>query len=445
MKNRRRGALLLALVVGTGAFEAPAWAATTVISHPLYGESTNLTGQDASGKPDGMDDATWTALQDDVIEYSEIPNLVEYRSILGKTQTAMIEGNAGSMVEMSDDLSSMTPDMRDMISDLKNPSESSMSTEEKQAVLTQVSDALSGLMPAMKDTISYLKYQAESSTSAEGQQALLTLANMLESSKNQTNSGISTLVTKLKQGLYPSKVALIAGMNSAFVGYQSLVELRDMYQAQVEMYQRMLERSTRQQALGSATALDVQQAQVDLQGAQLSLSKTEEQLRSVRDAIALTLGWNAADAEKVTIGALPAYDANYMAGRNLEADIAEARLHNVSYGSAMSTVDRNLTGYTTTDIARRSAEQNLNITMTDFYNAAVQAGTQYESAQLGFQIADRQKASADRMFADGMVSATDYTGAELQYIATKMQADISAVNASAAVLSYQAALQGILS
>ena len=184
---------------------------------------------------------------------------------------------------------------------------------------------------------------------------------------------------------------------------------------------------------------------MDLQGAQLSLSKTEEQLRSVRDAIALTLGWNAADAEKVTIGALPAYDANYMAGRNLEADIAEARLHNVSYGSAMSTVDRNLTGYTTTDIARRSAEQNLNITMTDFYNAAVQAGTQYESAQLGFQIADRQKASADRMFADGMVSATDYTGAELQYIATKMQADISAVNASAAVLSYQAALQGILS
>jgi len=83
--------------------------------------------------------------------------------------------------------------------------------------------------------------------------------------------------------------------------------------------------------------------------------------------------------------------------------------------------------------------------MTDLYNAAVQAGTQYESAQLGFQIADRQKASADRMFAAGMVSATDYAGTELQYIASKMQADISAVNASAAVLSYQAALQGILS
>ena len=409
MKNRRAGALLLALVVGTGAFETPAWAATTVISHPLYGESTNLTGQDASGRPDGMDDATWAALQDDVIEYSEIPNLVEYRSILGKTQTAMISANASSMVEMSDALSSAIKDMRDTISDLRDQAESSTSAEEKRALLI--------------------------GSGSESPKAL----------ENQTNSGISTLVTKLKQGLHPSKVALIAGMNSAFVGYQSLVELRDMYQAQVAMYQRMLERSTRQQALGSATALEVQQAQVNLQGAQLSLSKTEEQLRSVRDAIALTLGWNAADTAKVTIGTLPAYDASYMAGRNLEADIAEAKLHNVSYGTAMGTVDKNLTGYTTTDIARRSAEQNLNISMTDLYNAAVQAGTQYESAQLGFQIADRQKASADRMFAAGMVSATDYAGTELQYIASKMQADISAVNASAAVLSYQAALQGILS
>ena len=418
MKNRRAGALLLALVVGTGAFETPAWAATTVISHPLYGESTNLTGQDASGRPDGMDDATWAALQDDVIEYSEIPNLVEYRSILGKTQTAMISANASSMVEMSDALSSAIKDMRDTISDLRDQAESSTSAEEKQALLMQAK-----LM------------EAAIGSGSESPKAL----------ENQTNSGISTLVTKLKQGLHPSKVALIAGMNSAFVGYQSLVELRDMYQAQVAMYQRMLERSTRQQALGSATALEVQQAQVNLQGAQLSLSKTEEQLRSVRDAIALTLGWNAADTAKVTIGTLPAYDASYMAGRNLDADIAEAKLHNVSYGTAMGTVDKNLTGYTTTDIARRSAEQNLNITMTDLYNAAVQAGTQYESAQLGFQIADRQKASADRMFAAGMVSATDYAGTELQYIASKMQADISAVNASAAVLSYQAALQGILS
>lgn len=418
MKNRKYMAALLILTLGAYGLGSPALAATTTVSHPLYGESHTLTGQDASGRPDGMDDATWAMLMDDVIEYSEIPDLVEYRSIIGRTQTAMIDGRADGMVQVVDALSGAIRDLRDTISDLQEKATDSTSEEEKQAYLMQIKG---------------MEYAISSTNSASPTYA-----------KNQMESGISTLVTKMKQGLHPTKVALISGMNGAFVGYQSLVELREMYADQVGMYEGMYDRAVRQQALGSATALEVQQAKVNLEGAKLSLSDTEEKLRSVKDAIALTLGWNAADTAKVTIGKLPAYDASFMAGRNLEADIAEARLHNVAYGSAMGTVDKNITGYTATDIQRRSAEQNLNITMTELYNTAVQAGTTAESAQLGFRIADRQKDSAERMLAAGMMSLTDYKAASMQYIASKMQADMSAINASAAVLNYQNALQGIL-
>ena len=418
MKKKKYMTALLILTLGAYGLGSPALAATTTVSHPLYGESHTLTGQDASGRPDGMDDATWAALMDDVIEYSEIPDLVEYRSILGRTQTAMIDGRADGMVQMVDALSGAISDLRDTISDLLEKATDSTSEEEKQAYLMQIKG---------------MEYAISSTNSASPTYA-----------KNQMESGISTLVTKMKQGLHPTKVALISGMNGAFVGYQSLVELREMYADQVGMYEGMYERAVRQQALGSATALEVQQAKVNLESAKLSLSDTEEKLRSVKDAIALTLGWNAADTAKVTIGNLPAYDASFMAGRNLEADIAEARLHNVAYGSAMGTVDKNITGYTATDIQRRSAEQNLNITMTELYNTAVQAGTTAESAQLGFQIADRQKASAERMLAAGMMSLTDYKAASMQYIASKMQANMSVINASAAVLNYQNTLQGIL-
>ena len=418
MKKKKYMTARLILTLGAYGLGSPALAATTTVSHPLYGESHTLTGQDASGRPDGMDDATWAALMDDVIEYSEIPDLVEYRSIIGRTQTAMIDGRADGMVQVVDALSSAISDLRDTISDLQEKAADSTSEEEKQAYLMQIKG---------------MEYAISSTNSASPTYA-----------KNQMESGISTLVTKMKQGLHPTKVALISGMNGAFVGYQSLVELREMYADQVGMYEGMYERAVRQQALGSATALEVQQARVNLEGAKLSLADTEEKLRSVKDAIALTLGWSAADTAKVTIGKLPAYDASFMAGRNLEADIAEARLHNVAYGSAMGTVDKNITGYTATDIQRRSAEQNLNITMTELYNTAVQAGTTAESAQLGFQIADRQKASAERMLAAGMMSLTDYKAASMQYIASKMQADMSAINASAAVLNYQNALQGIL-
>ena len=418
MKKKKYMTALLILTLGAYGLGSPALAATTTVSHPLYGESHTLTGQDASGRPDGMDDATWAALMDDVIEYSEIPDLVEYRSLLGRTQTAMLDGRADGMVQVVDALSGAIRDLRDTISDLQEKATDSTSEEEKQAYLMQIKG---------------MEYAISSTNSASPTYA-----------KNQMESGISTLVTKMKQGLHPTKVALISGMNGAFVGYQSLVELREMYADQVGMYEGMYERAVRQQALGSATALEVQQAKVNLESAKLSLSDTEEKLRSVKDAIALTLGWNAADTAKVTIGNLPAYDASFMAGRNLEADIAEARLHNVAYGSAMGTVDKNITGYTATDIQRRSAEQNLNITMTELYNTAVQAGTTAESAQLGFQIADRQKASAERMLAAGMMSLTDYKAASMQYIASKMQANMSVINASAAVLNYQNTLQGIL-
>lgn len=418
MKKKKYMTALLILTLGAYGLGSPALAATTTVSHPLYGESHTLTGQDASGRPDGMDDATWAALMDDVIEYSEIPDLVEYRSILGRTQTAMIDGRADGMVQMVDALSGAISDLRDTISDLQEKATDSTSEEEKQAYLMQIKG---------------MEYAISSTNSASPTYA-----------KNQMESGISTLVTKMKQGLHPTKVALISGMNGAFVGYQSLVELREMYADQVGMYEGMYERAVRQQALGSATALEVQQAKVNLEGAKLSLADTEEKLRSVKDAIALTLGWNAADTAKVTIGKLPAYDASFMSGRNLEADIAEARLHNVAYGSAMRMEDKNITGYTATDIQRRSAEQNLNITMTELYNTAVQAGTTAESAQLGFRIADRQKDSAERMLAAGMMSLTDYKAASMQYIASKMQADMSAINASAAVLNYQNALQGIM-
>lgn len=414
MKNRKCIAALLAgTIVLADAGPLSALAATATVSHPLYGETRSLTGQASNGRPDGMDDAAWALLCDDTIEYSEIPDLVEYRSILGQTQRALISANSSALVQMSDAWSSAIKDLQDTISDLKEQAQSAAAAEEKQALLAQVK-------------------LLEGTLGTEG------------TSQKQTNSSISTLVTKLKQGLYPTKLTLIAGMNSAFIGYQSLAALQKMYTEQAAMYQSMYERTARQEALGTATALDTQLALAELKGAQLQLSETEERLRSVRDAMAITLGWSASEASKVTIGVLPAYDANYMAGRDLSADIAEAKLYNVSYGTAMGTVEKNITGYSEVDIRRRSTEQELNVSMSDLYQKALQAGTEYEAAQLGYQLSERQKAAAERMYSAGLMSLLDYKGAQLQYIASDMQADIASVNASAAVLNYQAALRGIL-
>ena len=49
MKKKKYMAALLILTLGAYGLGSPALAATTTVSHPLYGESHTLTGQDASG------------------------------------------------------------------------------------------------------------------------------------------------------------------------------------------------------------------------------------------------------------------------------------------------------------------------------------------------------------------------------------------------------------
>ncbi len=395
----------------------------------------NLTGVDSAGRPDGMDDATWIRLQDDVIDYDEINNLVEYRSVISKQQTAAIDNYAVNMNDIIDSISTSIDDMYAEIDDLKEKRKESTDETEK-ANYTALINAYSSMISA-SGTDNYGLPVTDDDGNVIGK-------TTLNVQKSGAEGGLTSLVSSIKRGLHGTKVSVTTGMNSAFLGYQSLRELDRMYQKQVDMYQAAYDAAVRQMAVGSATQLDVRMAEVDLQGAKIKLGSNQESLRSIKENMAIILGWDIADSANVTIGELPAYDPTYMASRNLNQDIEEARLYNVEYGAAQATLKPDITGYSEVDIKRNSTRENLNITMSSLYTNAVQAGTQYEAAAAGFVVAERQKAAAERSLAAGMISFKDYYGAVTQYIASEAMAKVSAINASGAVLNYQAALRGFV-
>lgn len=382
----------------------------------------SLTGVDSQGRPNGMDDATWMRLQDNVIEYDEIPNLVEYRSIIAKQQTAAVDNYAVNMNQIVDSISDSITEIRDQISDLKDAKKDETDAAKKAEYDAQIK--------ALNRIITNSDSDAYTST--------------LNVSRANAKNSLSQLVSSIKKNMHATKVSVTTGINSAFVGYQSLMELQNMYQKQVDMYSAMHDRALRQQAVGTATAIDVKNAEIKLKEAEISLSSNAESLRSVKENMALILGWDHADLSNVSLGSLPQYDPYYIYSRDLNADIHEAQLHNVEYGSAQAMAKPDITGYGEVDIKRNSTRQNLNITMTDLYNGALEAGAEYESAKAGYMVAKKQKESSERSFAAGLVSTTDYYGAITQYIVSEAQANISAINASSAVLQYQAALKGFV-
>lgn len=395
--------------------------------------ASSLTGIDSTGRPEGMDDAAWTRLMDDVIDYDEIKDLVEYRSVISKQQTAAIDNYAVNMNEIIDSISSSISDMNYQIEDLKEK-RSETKDESEKAKYTELIDLYSSMISASgKDNYGLPVYDEDGN---------LTGKTTLSVQKSGAEGNLTRLVSSVKKGLHGTKVSVTTAMNSAFLGYQSLKEMERMYQKQADMYQAMYDAAVRQQAVGSATELDVKTAEVNLREAQLNLYNNQESMRSIKQNMAIVLGWDADKADNVSIGELPVYDAAYISSRDLNKDIEEARLYNVDYGSAQAMAKPDITGYSEVDIQRNYTKENLNIIMSSLYSTAVEAGTRYEAAEAGYAVAARQKASAERSLAAGIISYKDYYGTVTQYIASEAMANISAINASSAVLNYQAALRG---
>lgn len=395
----------------------------------------SLTGVDSTGRPNGMDDATWARLMDDVIDYDEIRDLVEYRSIIAKQQTAAIDNSAVYMNQIIDSISSTISDLNSEIEELKEKRNETKDPSEKQAYTDKIK-LFSSMISASGEKNYGIKTYDDNGNIIDQ-----TTWNI---QKSAAEGNLTRVVSSVKRGLHGTKVSVTTAMNSAFLGYQSLKEMEKMYQKQVDMYQAMYDAAVRQQAVGAATELDVRTAEVNLRDAKIKLYDNQETLRSIKQNMAIVLGWDADNAAMISIGEIPAYDPAYITSRDLYKDIEEARLYNVDYGSAQAMAKPDITGYSDVDIQRNYTKESLNITMNSLYSTAVEAGTQYEAAQAGYAVAARQKAAADRSLAAGVMSYKDYYGVAAQYIASEATANISAINASSAVLNYQAALRGFV-
>ncbi len=367
---------------------------------------------DGMAVPDGMSRETYNKLRDNVIEFAEVPELVRNFSLLARVGNTAVAESTSALKDAEAACSSTIQDLNDSVSDLRDQKNAAQDASQ-QAVYT--------------NAIALLNARIDGTREAK---------KNFEKAEKSAATGI-----KNAMGMHAGEQGIINGMQSAILGYKTLEQFRNMYEKQTELYTAVLAMQNRMQASGLATALDVQQAQYDLNGARLSLDEYNEKLRNLRTTIGTTLGFDAAAAQNLTIADVPGYDASYMGTRNLAADIAAAKVNSAAYAAAQKSDA--VTQYAKNQQMFDTA-QKLSIAMNSLYTTANQSAAAADAAGTALEIARLQKDAAERRYRLGTIGLTAYKGAEAGYIATEALANVSLLQAFQSVFNYQWAVNGVL-
>ncbi len=365
-------------------------------------------------------------LQDNVIDFDEVGELVENYSMLATLQKDMTENMTSSFDEvysaLKDNYQEAKDGFDDEIETLTSLRDESTDSESRQ----QLNRQITALRKQKKLALNQISAYWQENTAGSG--------TNLAKTKQQ-------IVSSIASGYYPAKKQMTYGYQSAIFTYKGLELKQKLVQQQIEMYQASYEKVQKQQASGAATAADVQSALLSLNGAKLSLEQLDNALDTVKRTIGTGLGWSTTSYQSISFGALPEYPMDFAAGRNLESDIQAAMQQNSQYGTASRIKDEDFTTWDNREISIATTEQQIRIAMSSLLENVKQKQAEYTAAQTSAELAKAKKERADRMDAVGLVGRAEYDGLQLDYLSKANAVETARMDYSQAVFEYRMAVE----
>ena len=235
---------------------------------------------------------TWAKLQDNVMEYSELPYLVqEYNPTYLNNQTTYQAGrDTKNAKEVQDKQYNQANDLYDSADNLRDQAD-------------QIEDFLA--VPGM----------------ASAYASLMSASVMVEQNalKTQQSADASYRDSEMDRLDYiNSQDAVVAQVQSAFAAYNQVKKTIPLMEKSLELQELSLEMTQKRQQLGQATQIDVLNAQKSLQSLQSTLTQTKAGLQAQHQQLCVQTGWSY-DAEP-DIQDLPQADLTRIVAMNLAAD-----------------------------------------------------------------------------------------------------------------------------
>lgn len=349
-------------------------------------------------KPEKMDDATWARLQDNVLEYDEISDLVEYYNPTYRQIVEQIEINAQPMEEAARELRKSADEMDSDAKDIKD--------------LDPV------MYKGMREAVKGYRDAAERFDKA------------VTSVHNQTRHQLSRV-----------KKMTVSGLQQMMIGYYQAMASREILDTAVALSQAAYESSITQQSLGMATATDVQAAEKALQSARGQLKTLDDTMTNLRQQMCVMTGWSY-DAD-MQLGDVPAPDFAKVQAMDLERDLERAIGNNYTLIEQRGISGKGDANRTAKFRIMDDTEAQVKIQLESAYQGILESRTAYEAANVAFQSAKITMNGNDLKYQMGMLGNLEYLQLKMAYLQQKAAARTAALSLTQAIDNYGWIVQGL--
>lgn len=375
---------------------------------PTYGATG--PGLSASPAPEGMSQEKWEQLNDQVIDFNELPDLVRYFNPEVQNVTDKVNDSIGNAQYIHDELRRYISDLKDDADALKD----SGATDSMQGMQQYI---------ILKMTVKAMK------TGAETLKRNLDLLNRPNSSAN------SNITLAAKSYTYYA--------NQIMIGYNSAVANRTLMQKVLETSLAASEARALSYQVGMATEADLLAAQKDVLSAQSLLLKLDNTIDNLQHSLCLMTGYSVDNPP--VIGELPVFDFEAISAIDLEADTAIAIGNNYNLITERHTdSNKSSTSIKNKDARVSEGEQNIAITMQSFYQSLLNSRNAYDTSCTAYEKAILEKRKADRANQLGMLSKINYLQAQMALLRAESEKQSAYISLYQAFDTYQWAVKGII-
>ena len=345
----------------------------------------------------------WARLQDNVIEYDEIPDLIhEYN--------ATVQNNQYDYQKFREDYGDTNSDVADAYNDLAQDFYDDMSGE------TDAGSMMSDLQ---------LDIQAR---------------NMLKQADNTLEDSKIYLLT-----YEMAEDNLAATAQSNMISYHKKQLELEQKQTDLELAREKYSLEQVKQAAGTVTAVDVLTAKESLQSSENNIKELESGIENLKEELYISLGWKHNDSPDIK--ELPQMDVSRIDGMDPDRDLETALENNYTLKINKRKLEnaRSKTTRESLETKIRNNEKQIGASLSSAYKNVLSARLSYEQAVAEAQLEETNTNIAAGKLQAGMMTSLEYKEQEYKMESSRLNAEMAAVSLFQAMETYDWYVKGLAS
>lgn len=362
------------------------------------------------------DEATWARMQDNVMEYDELPLLVEEYNPLYQNNQATYQDT-----RTDDDAQAVRQNLYENAMDAYDSADN---------LRSQAEDLLDLNMPAAYAGLIAAAISTENSA--------------LKAEQSAQNSYTDSEMKRLDH--MQNQAALVIQTQGLFASYNQTLKALENVKKNIEKQEFAYRSVEAKVNAGMATQIELLTERKNLQSMQSAYTDTQGSLESIRQQLCLMTGWKYNDQPEIRD--TPSADVTRITLMNPEVDKQTALDNNYSLKSnkrAYANMSDNSTDKKNMDRTIKNQEEKIKAGVQSLYNDVLQKKTALELAEATLATEATKMSAMETKLSIGTVSQLEYLQEQVEFSGKQIERETADMALFQAMESYDWALKGYMS